>query len=280
MGTQEEINEMFDALERTTPTTDAPIEEEVVQTPEEKVDDKADDKPPATDAPKDEEKDEKVDDKKDEPTVDELAQIRKENEELRAKLADKVVVKDEPKEKDKPPTTDAPISEQDFLKDQDLDDITRDPSAFNKLLNSIYKKAVESVRGEVKKSKEETIQVLPSIISTNMELQKTLKEMSDNFYETNKDLKPFKKVVGVVFEEIASQNPKMPMNEVLGKVGEETRKRLELRPVVKDTVTKDVDKDNPPPLPKVKKGGRIVQPKPESNQVISQIDEMNRTLNR
>lgn len=281
MGIKEEINEMFDALERTTPTTDAPIIEEEVQKPEEKVEEKPEEKvedkvdeTPTTEAPKDEKVEEKVDDK---PSDDELSRIKRENEELRSKLAEKVVVKDEPKEK--PPTTDPPIAEQEFVKDVDLDDITRDPSAFNKLLNSIYKKAVESVRGEVRRSKEETIQVLPSIVTKNMELQKTLKEMSDKFYEDNKDLAPFKKVVGVVFEEISSQNPKAPLTEVLGKVGEETRKRLELKSV-KGSKPPIKDADNPPPLPRHKQGGRSAQPKPESNPVISQIDEMNRTLHR
>lgn len=274
MGTKEEINEMFDALERSTPITDAPIVEEVVETPE-KVE-----TPPATEAPVVEEA-EKVEEVKEvdkvplkeEPVIDELAQLKKENEELRLKVADKVV---EIKPKEKPPTTDAPIEEQDFLKGIDIDDVTRDGGSFNKLLNSIYKKAVESVRGEVKKTKEETIQSIPSIVNTNIELQKTLKEMSDNFYENNKDLKPFKKVVAVVFEEIANQNPKSPYNEILGKVGDETRKRLELRivpPIVKDD-------DSPPSLPRVKKGGRVTQPKPESNPILSQIDEMNKTLHR
>jgi regulator of replication initiation timing len=276
MGTKEEINEMFDALERTSPVTDAPIVEEVVEVPPDKVEDKVE-TPPVTEAPV-VEKVEKVDDipPKEEPVIDELAQLKKENEELRLKVADKVV---EVKPKEKPPATDAPIEDQDFLKGVDVDEVTREPGAFNKLLNTIYKKAVESVRGEVRKTKEETIQSIPSIVNTNMELQKTLKEMSDKFYETNKDLQPFKKVVAVVFEEIASQNPKLPYNEVLGKVGVETRKRLELKstPVI---VPDTKDDDGPPSLPRVKKGGRITQPKTESNPVISQIDEMNKTLHR
>jgi hypothetical protein len=272
MGTKEEINEMFDALERSAPTTDAPVVEEVAEVPPEKVE------TPATEAPVVEEpvvpKDEEKPVEK-EPVVDELAQFKKENEELRTKLAEKVV---EVKPKEKPPTTDAPVEDQDFLKDVDLDDVTRDSGSFNKLLNTIYKKAVESVRGEVKKSREETIQSIPNIVTSNMELQKTLKELSDKFYNENKDLQPFKKVVGVVFEEIASQNPKLPYNEVLGKVGVETRKRLELKPIV---VVPDVkDDDGPPPLPRVKKGGRVTQPKTESNPIISQIDEMNKTLHR
>jgi hypothetical protein len=273
MGTiKDEIDEMFDALERTSPVTDAPIEEEVVEVPPEKVEEKVE-TPPATEAPAPvEDKVEKVELP---PTDDELTQLKKENEELRLKVADKVV---EVKPKEKPPITDAPVEDHDFLKDVDIDEVTRDTSSFNKLLNTIYKKAVESVRGEVRKTKEETIQSIPNIVSTNMELQKTLKEMSDNFYESNKDLQPFKKVVAVVFEEIASQNPKLPYNEVLGKVGVETRKRLELKPIV---ITPNVKDDDPPPsLPRVKKGGRVTQPKTESNPVISQIDEMNKTLHR
>jgi hypothetical protein len=275
MALKEELNEMFDALERTTPVTDAPFEEPVVETPVEKP---VEQPAPATEPPKEELPKEEVVEKPVEtpPANTELESIKKENEELRIKLADKAVVKEEPKPKT--PTTDPPIEEKDFVGDGDFDELTRDPSTFNKLLNKIYTQAVQSVRGEVKKSKEETIQVLPSIINSNMELQKTLKEMSDNFYEENKDLKPFKKVVGVVFEELANQSPQTPYNEVLRKVGEETRKRLELKPIESKAVIKD--KDDPPPLPRAKSGGRSPQPKNESNPVISQIDEMNKTLNR
>lgn len=276
MGTKEEINAMFDALERTVPATDAPIEEEPVEKPEEKVEDTPKTEAPSTEAPKEEDAPKTSAPSTDAPTEDELTKVKKEVEELRSKLADKVVVKEDPKAKT--PTTDAPLGDHDFVKDVDLDEVTREPSAFNKLLNSIYKKAVETVRGEVRKSKEETIQVLPSIISSNMELQKTLKDLSDKFYEENKDLKPFRKVVGVVFDEISGQDPKAPFTEVLRKVGDETRKRLELKkPDVKSVIK---DKDDPPPLPRHKSGGRSPQPKNESNPIISQIDEMNKTLNR
>ncbi len=275
MSTKDEINAMFDALERTVPTTDAPFEEAPVEKPEEKVEDAPKTAAPSTTVPKDDDEPKTKPPTTDAPVEDELTKVKKEVEELRTKLADKVVIKDVPKTK--PPTTDAPLGDHDFVKDVDLDEVTREPSAFNKLLNSIYKKAVETVRGEVRKSKEETIQVLPSIISSNMELQKTLKDLSDKFYEENKDLKPFRKVVGVVFDEISSQDPKVPYTEVLRKVGEETRKRLELKKPDAKSVIKD--KDDPPPLPRHKSGGRSPQPKHEPSSVISQIDEMNKTLN-
>jgi hypothetical protein len=277
MGTKEEINEMFDALERTveveTPATEAPVIEEQVEKPEEKA--------PATEPPKEE--------KEEAPATsppkedDELARIKAENEELRRKVADQVTLP-KPKEEPKPPATEPPIADQDFVKDIDLDEVTREPSTFNKLLNTIYKKAVETVRGEVKKTREEVIQTVPEMVQKNLEVKQSLKELSQKFYNENKDLKPFAKVVGVVFEELASQNPGRKYNEVLEMVGEETRNRLGLKksesgsePVGKDK--NDNKDDDPPPLPR-KKGGRVTQPRQDSNPLASEIDQMNKVLGR
>jgi hypothetical protein len=58
MGTKEEINEMFDALERVTPQTEPPVEEEPADKPPATEAPKTDDEPaPATDAPKGDEDD-------------------------------------------------------------------------------------------------------------------------------------------------------------------------------------------------------------------------------
>lgn len=276
MGTKEEINEMFDALERTveaeTPATEAPVIEEPVEKPEEKS--------PATEPPKEEEEAPATIPPKED---DELVRIKAENEELRKKIADQVTLP-KPKEEPKPPATEPPIADQDFIKDIDLDEVTREPSTFNKLLNTIYKKAVETVRGEVKKTREEVIQTVPDMVQKNIELKQSLKDLSLKFYDNNKDLKPFSKVVGVVFEELASQNPDRKYNEVLEMVGEETRNRLGLKKP--ESVSEpggkgknDNKDDDPPPLPR-KKGGRVTQPKQDSNPLSSEIDQMNKVLGR
>ena len=275
MGTKEEINEMFDALERTTveetPATEAPVVEEQVEKP--------DDKAPATEPPKEE--------KEEAPSTnppkedDELSRIKAENEELRKKVADQTTLP-KPKDEPKPPTTDPPIADQDFIKDIDLDEVTREPSTFNKLLNTIYKKAVETVRGEVRKSKEEVIQTVPEMVQRDIERKQSLRELSKRFYDNNKDLKPFAKVVGVVFEELAGQNPGRKYDEVLEMVGEETRKRLELKKPESTPVGKDKNDnkdDDPPPLPRTK-GGRITKPKQDSNPLANEIDQMNKVLGR
>jgi len=277
MGTKEEINEMFDALERVTPQTEPPVEEEPADKPPATEAPKTDDEPaPATDAPKGDEDDSP---KTSPPATDAPAEtspvdaLKREIEELKQKIAE---VKSIKPPKQKPPTTPAPIEEKDFVGDLDLDELSRDPKEFNKVLNKIYKDAV----AEVRKAKEELSTTLPNQVTASMELQRSLKEMTDNFYNKNKDLKPFNKVVGVVFEELASQNPDKPYPKVLEMVGEETRKRLNLTKPKADPAPKANDNsDDPPPLPR-KKGGRVTQPKPESNPVLSQIDEMNKTLHR
>lgn len=271
MGTKEELAAMFDALEGSgkedAPATEAPVVDEPVETP-------------TTELPKEEEGEVKTDaPSTDAPEDDELTRIKSENEELRKKVAEKTI-EPKPVEKEKPPATDPPIVDQDFVKDVDLDEVTREPSAFNKLLNTIYKKAVETVRGEARKSKEEIIQTVPGMVKKDLEVQQSLKEMSDKFYSNNKDLKPFSKVVGVVFEELASQNPNEKYSALLEKVGDETRKRLELKKPETKPVDKGNDKgDDPPPLPRTK-GGRITKPKQNDNPLANEIDQMNKVLGR
>jgi len=281
MGTKEEIDQMFDALERTTTETDIPVDDEQVEKPPATDAPKIDDPAPATDAPS---SDGEGDTPKTSPPstnapveLSSIELLKQEIEELKQKISTaKGEISGVIPPKQKPPTTSAPIEERDFIGDLDLDDLSRDPKEFNKVLNKIYRDAV----AEVRKAKEELSTTLPTQVTANMELQQTLKTMTDNFYNSNKDLKPFNKVVGVVFEELAGQNPDKPYNKVLEMVGEETRKRLSLPKPKSNPEPKAKDNlDDPPPLPR-KKGGRVTQPKPESNPILSQIDEMNKTLHR
>ena len=203
-----------------------------------------------------------------------------EKERLRARIAELEAKEKGPKTeapKTSAPSTNAPISDEDFLADADLDEITRDPKAFNTLLNNIYKKAVETVRGEVRKGNESIMRSIPDITKNTIAVQTALKKASDEFYAENKDLEPFKKVVGVVFEEIASANPDKSYSEVLKEVGVETRKRLELtQKTVTDTKNK---KGDPPPLPR-KKGERVKDiNKPDLTPMQKELEAMNKVIN-
>jgi hypothetical protein len=276
MGTKEEIAEMFDALERT--VEDEPTTSED-QPPEDKPSDETPPEAPATSAPSDEstQSDQDAAPATDAPK-DPVEDLRRENEELRKKMEEL----SKPKEAavPPPPATEPPISDQDFLKDVDVDDLVSDRDSLNKLLNNVYKQALKDANTAIKRTSETVLTTVPDRVIQGMELKESLRKLSEQFYDQNKDLKPFSKVVGVVFDELIQQSPKATYNEVLGKLGEETRKRLELK---KPEATTEPDpkpsnsKDSPPPLPR-KKGGRVSKPATDSNPLASEIDAMNRVV--
>jgi len=174
----------------------------------------------------------------------------------------------------KAPTTDAPIEEQDFLAGEDLDDLSRDPEGFNKLLNKIYKKAREDARTEARRQVESITQSIPDAVNSTISLQKELIETRDKFYEENPDLVPWKSAVRTVMDELIEENPGKHYTELLPKVAPEVRKRLNLKSGDKP---KPGDDDKPPKLPKKKQGKR--QPSSEElSDLDKQMDAMDDAL--
>lgn len=189
----------------------------------------------------------------------EVAALRAELEELRALLKQK-------------PTTEAPATapppEEDFLAEFDFDDVTSDKDEFNKLLNKIYAKAT--------KAAEAKLSALPEIIRTNIDSYTQVQKATEEFYSSNSDLEPFKKVVGLVFGELSSANPNKPYPEVLKEVATETRKRLNLPdPAAKPAAPAET---NPPRLPR-----KAAQPRPKQSPnpdpFQSEIEAMEKALN-
>ena len=227
--------------------TEPPTTDESPTTDEPKTDAPATDSPttdaPATDAPDD----------RDQTILD-----------LRAKLAEKDITT-------KPPTTKAPLTfeDQDFIKDLDLEDLSSTPEKLNSVLNSVYQRAITEAQ---KMAGAEINSSVPNMITAVANLQKS----AVDFYDSNADLKPFKKVVATIFDELIATNPNRPYSEVMLDVAPEVRKRLELP----TQVTKKVDKGNPPKLPnkKSKPGRANIKPKP--NPIEDGINEMNEVIRR
>lgn len=208
------------------------------------------------------------------PPSDEPDERDKEIEALRAKIAEyETKPKPKPKPSTEAPSTEAPLGDEDFVGDLDLDDLTRDPKLFNQVLNKVYKRGVDIGRSEVRKGSELMLKSIPDIVKNNIALNATLKAVNEEFYSSNPDLVPFKKVVGAVFEEVISENPDKTYRDVLPQVAEETRKRLELHkkatPAPKPT--------NPPPLPR-KKGGPRQQSQPNTDPLLAELEAMDKVL--
>ncbi len=265
-----EINEMLDTFEGKKadpePSPDPDPAPDLNPNPEPKPDpDPAPDPDPSPEPKPDPEPEPEDKDKT-------IADLRRQIEELSAKGK----VDDPPKTDPTPdPPKDEPLKleEHDFVGDLDLDDLTRDKSTFNKLLNNVYSKGVldsKSVIGEA------VLRAIPDIVKTNISIMTSLKEASDNFYKENEDLAPFKKVVAMVFEEVAAKNPDKQYSEILGQVGDEARKRLNLQKQAQQK------KDDPPPrLPQKGNGGKSGGgQKPNLSPMESELAAMNETLSR
>jgi len=159
----------------------------------------------------------------------------------------------------------------DFVGDIDIDLLYSDKETLNKLLNSVYSKGVTDSKTITSES---VLLSIPDIVKTNITILNTLKEESEKFYSENEDLKPFKRVVAAVFEDISAQNPDKKYGDILAQVGDEARRRLNLqKAAVKPTTP------NPPKLPS-KGGGRRVGDgvKPDLSPMLAEIAAMNDTL--
>ena len=195
-------------------------------------------------------------------------------EELRRKLAEK----EEQKIESKPEPTPTPpltLEDLDFLGDADLDEIISDPSKFNKLLNSVYKKGIERANSDILRGNEAVIRSMPDIVKNNIALISELKKVNDDFYKENEDLRAFPKVVGAVFEELIAENPDKNFKELLPQTAEEVRKRLELHKVAARK-----GKDDPPSLPRKKGGSRLSQTQPDTDPLLNELNEMDESLDK
>jgi len=227
---------------------------------------------PTTDAPNDGDENKTDPPKTAPPATDPPDEKDKTINELRIKLADTEEKLKKGAPKTKPPTTDSPVESQDFLKDVDIEDVTGDKVELNKLLNTVYQKALLDARKGVKAPVD--LVNLPETIATI----NTLHKASEEFYNGNKDLEPFKKVVSLVFNDLVEKNKDKPITDILKDVASETRKRLNLPPQKQQAKTNT--NQRPPNLPRKKGSARGSGNEQEPDKRKSQISEMNQTLGR
>jgi len=213
---------------------------------------------------------------KEKEALTKIEQERQERETAEKAEEDKRKAEEEKKKKAEQPVS---LEEQDFIGDLDLDDLVRDKASFNKLLNSVYSKGVNDSK---RIATEGVLNSIPEIVKHNLTILTTLKEASDKFYDENKDLVPFKRVVAAVFEEIASKNPDKKYSELMELTAPEARKRLELhKQAAKKEKEGEKESGKPPRLPGVKSGQRQTpSQKPNTSSLEKEIEQMNSTLRR
>jgi hypothetical protein len=214
--------------------------------------------------------------KKEKDALSQLEIERKDREKTEKDKEDARKAEEERKKKSEEPLK---LEDQDFIGDLDLDDLTRDKTALNKILNAVYSKGVNDSK---KIATEGVLNSIPDIVKHNLSLLTALKEASDNFYKENADLTPFKRVVATVFEEIAAKNPDKKYGELMNLVAPEARKRLELHQQAVKAEKKDGDEKGKPPRLHGVKGGQHRTPsqKPNTSALENEIAAMNKVIGR
>ena len=278
---QDQLDQMVDMLK----TDDEPTVKVLEEPP---VEDPPAEDPPAEEPPKEEPPAEPpAEPSAEEPPTEEpsaeppvevdIEQIKKDNEELRKRIDDLSAPKSEPEPEPEPASAEPEpivLDEVDFIGDADMDEVTRDPKEFNKLLNKVFAQGVNVSRDRIS---EGVLRSIPDIVKSNITMVTNLRKASDDFYDANEDLKPFKKVVAVVFEERFAANPGKKYSEILDGVADDVRSRLELH---KKAVNPEPEPDpnNPPKLPRKKGQPRQPSDKPNTNPLLAEIDKMNESI--
>ena len=127
------------------------------------------------------------------------------------------------------PQTANEVSDLDFIGQTDHLSILENRDSFNALLNKV---ATVAYNAAVMASQERILRQIPKVVETTANQQLQIKGIVDRFYTTNKDLEPYKPAVSMAAIKLYNENPNMPLEEMLTKAAEETRRVLRIRPGV------------------------------------------------
>ena len=181
-------------------------------------------------------------------------------------------------EKEKSPLTSAPATAApeskvplNFVTEEEFDDVRDDPQKFNALLAKVYERAT----ADVVKKFDERFSKVPETVSEQIRTQEELSRIRTSFYAANPDLENLQEYVGMVFTQLQKDNPDKPWKDLLEQTGPEVRKRLGLK---NESQKNPQEKQTPPRLPSRKGQAGKTPSNKTTNSLVSEIDEMNKSL--
>lgn len=170
--------------------------------------------------------------------VDELAELREQNRLLQERVETlssfSIGTQPAPQEPETTPTS-APAFTGFLAEGESVDDILDDPKKFNEFAMRIYSRAKEDARTEVLRS-------IPNVVIHQVQQQRVLNDAIEEFYKENEDLKPVRRTVGVVTNEVVSEHPDWALDKVLDEVAKKTRQVLGMKQRVESRIKKRVRK--------------------------------------
>ena len=195
-----------------------------------------------------------------------ITQLEDEKEALQAQLEkeDEIVEK-------KPEVEVEP--EKDFFEGIDYEEITKTPENFMKFLKD-FKENIQT--GVQTKVVGDVFRSLPAVVMKQSNYAAGLRSAANEFWDGNEDLKPVRKTVGTVVNQIVADHPDWKLNQIFDEAGKTTRKLLKMpEPEVKKPKDPIKPKGKNPAFAKPKgksheKGGRTEK----KEGVAEEIDDM------
>jgi len=115
----------------------------------------------------------------------------------------------------------APLADEEFVNADELDEVLTNPSAFNAVLNKVYKKGVLA-------GKEHTLQSFDQIMDRKVRVHIDRRARAEQFFQTNPELSTPKvrEYVYLVAQELAEAHPEWNIDVFYANLGPEVKARL------------------------------------------------------
>ena len=171
--------------------------------------------------------------KEEDPRDVRLAQLEKDNEELRKSLDAQAAV---PKEEPAPKETTKEV--KDSFDDLDLDEIMSSKEKFKAFFKKYGEEIETKTTGAILRS-------LPMMVMKQSNYAAALRKSAEKFWGDNEDLKPVRNTVGRVINDLTAQNPDWTLEKIFAEAGPATRKLLKMKEKVEESSTAPEKKPTP-----------------------------------
>ena len=105
--------------------------------------------------------------------------------------------------------------------DVDFDDVMNDKGTFEKVMNGALDGILQNLTTRILTS-------IPQTVTQHVQQTLTLREVTEDFYKQNEDLRPVRKLVGSIADRIVTEKPEIKLNDLFAQSAEEARKVLGL----------------------------------------------------
>jgi len=157
-----------------------------------------------------------------------LAELRQQNQQLLQLLQSN---KEAAEAQDAKPAIEVPPSFDELFSSINFDDLMSDKEVFSGFMQKAMAMMAE-------RSVERVATQMPQYVISQIEQQKFLSEASDTFYSAHEELVPFKRVVGMLTNEVIAEHQDWELAQVLDDVASRAYKMLNLKKKAEKIVEK------------------------------------------